>query len=431
MKNLKSFTIQATGTLFYQGITLLFNFFLNVIIARFLGPSGKGIFAVYILIPSLLSMLLTLSIDEANVYYASKGFKIKDILTINVLYTVFASIVLFLLYTLFPQFFSSLFKNIKASYLEYAILITPLFLLFRNIRTIFLGVNKIGLFNFLETARVGVLFLIVYLFLALKGHNVILALKGINYHIILTSSLIILFIIPILGHGDKKIRPDRLFFKEIKYGLRAYLGITMNFFNKRLDVFILNYFKTPYEVGIYSISTALAELLWKIPNSIATPLFPKVAREERRESVEFTLFITRFTFYIILIVAIVMALIGKPFIRVVFGKRFIPSFMPFLWLLPGVVFLSTGRILSAFFHGINKPEYGSFFTIISVIFTVVFDFLLIPSHGAKGAAIASTIAYSIAGVLAMALFSYETKISPFILLTPPVKEIKRMIVNRR
>ncbi len=427
MKNLKIFTIQATGTLLYQGLSLLFNFFLSVVIARTLGPSGKGLFSVYILIPSLLSMLLTLSIDESNVYFASKGYSIRDIFLVNSLYTVLASGGLFIIFFLFPSLFSYFFKNVGEHFLFYAILITPLFLFFRNIRTIFLGAGKVGIFNFLDTARIGILFLLVYLMFAFFKHDVYHALQAINYHIVLASLIALFAIIPLLKEGNVHIPLRELIGKELKYGIRAYLGITMNFFNKRLDVFILNYFKTPYEVGIYSISTAMAELIWKIPNSIATPLFPHVARQKRKESVEFTLFIVRFTFSIIVIVALIMAIIGKPFISLVFGRSFIPSFIPFLWLLPGVIFLSMGRVLSAFFHGINKPEYGSFFTIISVAFTVVFDLILIPKYGAQGAAIASTVAYTVSGVIAAFLFSYETKVPFYLMFTPPFRETIKIL----
>ncbi len=426
MKNIKLFTLQATGTLFYQGLSLVFNFFLNVIIARSLGPAGKGLFSVYILIPSLLSMLLTLSIDESNVYFASKGYRIRDIFLTNFFYTLLASGMLFAAFTSSPTIFSYFFKNIGNQYLFSAILITPFFLFFRNIRTIFLGANRVGIFNFLDTLRIGILLLLVYFMLFFEGKKVHYALQAINYHIMLASAFALFAIIPLFKEGDIHIPLKKLLGKELRYGIRAYLGITMNFFNRRLDVFILNYFKTPYEVGIYSISTAMAELIWKIPNSIATPLFPHVARQKREESIKFTLLITRFTFFLIVIVAIFMAWIGKPFILIVFGKNFIPSFSPFLWLLPGVIFLSIGRVLSAFFHGINKPEYGSFFTIISVTFTVILDFLLIPLYGAKGAAIASTIAYSVSGLIATLLFSYEAKVPFYVLFVPPIKDLLHM-----
>ncbi len=431
MRNLKPFVIQVSNTLMYQGLSLILNFFLNVIIARMLGPSGKGLFSVYILIPSLLSMLLTLSIDESNVYFASKGYRIKDIFIINLVYTFFASSFLLLIFTLFPSLFTYFFKNIDKNFLTYAIFITPLFLIFRNIRTIFLGSNRVGLFNFLDSARIGILLILVYFMLDFYNKTVVAALSAINYHIIIASFVAIILIIPLLKEGHEHINLKDLLYKELKYGLRAYLGITMNFFNKRLDVFILNYFKTPYEVGIYSISTAMAELIWKIPNSIATPLFPRVARERKKDSVQFTVFVTRFTFFIILIVALFMVFIGKPFILFVFGKNFASSFAPFLWLLPGVIFLSVGRVLSAFFHGINKPEYGSFFTFVSVIFTVVFDLLLIPPYGALGAAIASTIAYTVSGILAAVLFSVETKIPFFALFIPPFNEFWKLFKQKR
>ncbi len=430
MKNLKSFAKSTFWTLFYQGVSLLFNFLLNVVLARTLGPAGKGLFSVYILTPSLLSMLLSLSIDESNVYYAGKGYRVKDIFLISIFHTVIVSFILILSFLLFPHLYSSLFKNLDHSVLFYAVLITPLFLLFRYIRSIFLGIGHVKMYNFLDSMRVGILFLGVTLLL-LSNPDIRSAEKAVNLHIVIAVLISFVLLFNQLHLGKTESNIINLFKKELRYGLRAYLGITMSFFNRRLDVFILNYFRNPQEVGIYSISTALAELIWKLPNSVAIPLFPKVAKEDKRETTPFTTFITRVIFFLLIILGVFMVLAGKFVIVLLFGHRFSASYTPLLWLLPGIVFLGVGRVLSAYFHGINKPEYGSFFTIISVIFTIVFDLILIPTMGAIGAAIASSIAYTIAGILAIFLYCKETGTSPLLLFTPPIKEISRILQMKK
>lgn len=427
MSNLRGFIKNAFWTLFYQGISLGFNFLISVIIARLLGPVGKGIFSVYILIPSLLSMLLSLSLDEANVYFASKGYRIRDIFIISLTFTIIVSTVLLLTYTLLPDFFAIVFKNLKSQELFYAISITPFFLLFRYLRSIFLGIGHIKTYNFLDSMRIGMLFLLTSVLLIFINPDIKVAEKAINLHIMLAVIITFILIFPQLKGGNKKVSILHLLVEKLKYGIKAYLGITMSFFNRRLDVFILNYFKTPNEVGIYSISTALAELIWKLPNSIAIPLFPKVARENKEDSTIFTIFIARITFYILLICSFLMLIAGYPLIILLFGDKFSASFEPLILLLPGIVFIGEGRVLSAYFHGINKPEYGSFFTMASVIFTIVFDLLLIPPYGTKGAAIASSIAYTVSGILSIALFSKEAKINFFIMFTPPIKELVKIL----
>ncbi len=426
MKDLKTFIKSAFWTLFYQGVSLGFNFLLNIVLARRLGPAGKGLFSVYILTPSLLSMMLSLSMDESHVYFASKGYRVRDIAIISFFYTIISGILLVLTFKTFPALYAAIFKNIEMSTLFYAILITPLFLLFRYLRSIFLGMGYIKTYNFLDSMRIAALLVFVSSFILTKP-DVGLAEKGVNFHILFALVITTILLIPHLKYGTRKSHILNLFGKELKYGLKAYLGITMSFFNRRLDVFILNYFRSPWEVGIYSISTALAELLWKLPNSIAIPLFPKVAREEKKDSTLFTVFITRITFFMLIVLAVLMFLIGRPIITLLFGNRFSASFTPLLWLLPGIVFLGTGRVISSYFHGINRPEYGSFFTIVSVIFTIAFDFILIPSLGAKGAAIASSIAYTVAGILAVALFSKEASVSFFLMFMPPVRDIVEIV----
>ena len=427
MKGLKNFAKSTFWTLFYQSLSLFLNFLLNIVIARTLGPSGRGLYAVYILTPSLLSMLLSLSLDESHVYFLSKGHSTGNVFSISLVYSLVSGAFLFLSFYISPKIYFSIFKNLPQNAMLYAILITPFFLLFRYLRSIFLGTGHIKTYNFLDSMRIGILFVFISLGVLLIKPDIGIIQHAVNYHILLAVIIACILLIPDFKYGHVKTHLFSLFKNELKYGLKAYPGITMSFFNRRLDVFILNYFRTPGEVGIYSVSTALAELLWKLPNSMAIPLFPKVAKDDKKSSTEFTRFIARLTLFVLIFLGIFMVLIGRPLIIILFGHKFLASFVPLVYLLPGIVFLGVGRVLSAYFHGINKPEYGSFFTIISVIFTIVFDLVLIPSHGAEGAAIASSIAYTISGILAIFLFSKETGTNFFVMFAPPVKVMFKII----
>ncbi|HEY1421382.1 MAG TPA: oligosaccharide flippase family protein, partial [Candidatus Dormibacteraeota bacterium] len=55
-----------------------FSLVTNIILARALGPEGRGVYAVAVLIPAILSLLIQLGIGPANVYYYSKGLIALD-----------------------------------------------------------------------------------------------------------------------------------------------------------------------------------------------------------------------------------------------------------------------------------------------------------------------------------------------------------------
>jgi O-antigen/teichoic acid export membrane protein len=67
-------------------------------------------------------------------------------------------------------------------------------------------------------------------------------------------------------------------------------------------------------------------------------------------------------------------------------------------LLPGIFFLSAQTLLAAYFAAVGKPSFNLYSTIFSLSIVLILDFILIPTHGALGAATASTIAYFAGGL---------------------------------
>jgi O-antigen/teichoic acid export membrane protein len=59
-------------TLATRFAAFFFSLATNVILARGLGPDGRGVYAVAVLIPALIGLLVQLGIGPANVYYFSK-----------------------------------------------------------------------------------------------------------------------------------------------------------------------------------------------------------------------------------------------------------------------------------------------------------------------------------------------------------------------
>src|SRR5256885_16679686 len=63
----------ASLTLLTRIAALVFSLVTNVIRARALGPDGRGVYAVAVLIPALIGLFAQLGIGPANVYHYSKG----------------------------------------------------------------------------------------------------------------------------------------------------------------------------------------------------------------------------------------------------------------------------------------------------------------------------------------------------------------------
>ncbi len=101
-------------------------------------------------------------------------------------------------------------------------------------------------------------------------------------------------------------------------------------------------------------------------------------------------------------------MVGRPFISLAYGSRFLDSVVPFLILLPGVVCLGAAKVLSADLNGRGLPQYNALGALLSLVVTLGLDLVLIPRAGASGAAIASSAAYVASLIYTVAVYGRVT-----------------------
>ena len=70
-------------------INLVFSVCTSVVITRLLGPQGKGVYTMAVLLPALIVIFSNLGIEQATVYYVARGrFDRRQILGNNILLAV-------------------------------------------------------------------------------------------------------------------------------------------------------------------------------------------------------------------------------------------------------------------------------------------------------------------------------------------------------
>lgn len=383
---------------------------ISIILARGLGPAGRGIYALIILIPAVMFKLGSLGIEAANVYFTgSKRYEVKHIVSNSLFTSILLGLVLILSFygishlDIFQDFLNS--NQINPLYLWLVVLTIPFSLLCRFLKNIFLGKEKIITFN-----KIGI-FQIVFQLIAIIVFVLILrqGVFGAVFSYVLAISGVTLFAILLIRKITKiSLSFNRRLFKDsAKYGLKAYFGNLAQFFNYRLDMFLVALFLTPAAVGYYCIAVGIAERLWMIPGAIATVLFPRVSSLSVQANA-LTPRVCRHTFLIIFVLSLILAFFTKPLIKILFGSAFLPSVMPLLILLPGVIALGGAKTLTADLAGRGKPQLGTYAALTSLAINVPLNLYLIPKWGISGAAFASTVAYTLATVIVIIAF---TKIS--------------------
>jgi stage V sporulation protein B len=220
-----------------------------------------------------------------------------------------------------------------------------------------------------------------------------------------------------LGEARQSLIPTMVF------GFRGQTGTLATFVSYRLDVFVVNYFLDATQVGLYALGVLVSEALWQLPGIVSTALCPRTARTIGAGADSFTCTVLRQVFLVTLVTGLVVALASPVALPFVFGKRFAPSVPVVWWIMPGTIMFSLGKVSGADLIGRGLNIYTPISSYLGMAITLVLDWYLIPRMGIQGAALASSIAYFVAGGYLVIVLKRELKTSWRNLLLPTRNEL--------
>ena len=201
------------------------------------------------------------------------------------------------------------------------------------------------------------------------------------------------------------VRPSIALLREsIRFGVRAWLGTLANFANFRADQILMGFISTQAALGIYAVAVNVSEVVLYLPQATATALLPLLAGTRREQSTEKTLMTFRSVMLVTCTSVVVAAAAGAPLLPIVFGAAYRPSVTPFMWLLPGAIGFAATLVLSNALVAVSRPGLSSVGPLVSLVVGLAADVALIPRFGATGAAAAACVAYVAGGIVSLAAF---------------------------
>jgi O-antigen/teichoic acid export membrane protein len=365
----------------------------GVILARALGPTGRGIYALALLVPSVLVLLANLGVGNALIYYLARRTydvekMIGQLISLALLLGVAATIVLVAFTALFGRV---ALPGVPLNLVLIAGAAIPLGLFFYFCLSFTQGMQAFVAFNSLYLVNAGALVVFLLGLLVVPG-SVTVAVVAWSLSWVPTALLGMFWL---SRYGRLNIRFDRGLSRSLlRFGIVGYLAFITNYLNFRLDTFLVNIFKNATQVGYYAVAVSLAETIWYVSTSAATVLAPRVAAGETQESDDTTARVSRTVFVVSLAAAVLLGLTAPLIIRILFGAGFAPSVAAVWLLLPGVVTLSVARVLSSYLLGRNRQQVDLVASLAGLVVTLALDLLLIPRYGFPGAAAASSVAYT-------------------------------------
>lgn len=181
-----------------------------------------------------------------------------------------------------------------------------------------------------------------------------------------------------------------------RYATKAYLITLLAFLALRGNVFLLRREFGPADLGLYSIAVQIGDVLTILPQAVALILLPRLVRDASARW-ERTVRAAAWVGAIMVVVCLVAAVAAGPVIRFLYGAEFALSTRVLQIMLPSVFCLAVAGVLSQYLAaiGLPRPLLGVWAAGLGLV--AVLSLVLIPDHGAAGAAAALSLGH--AGIL--------------------------------
>lgn len=376
----------------------------TVIVARSLGPAGRGSLASTYALMTLLAQLGTFGVASANPYFAAREPHMVARIAGNSLWLASAlGIVMAAVGIALKLVAPGALGDISWPELLVGMCGVPISLCSLFLQSILLAEGRTMLYNGVDVGAALLTVLLLLTVLPLAGGGVLLALA------LMVSPQVAavgVYLSSMRRHG-RLLRPldGVLARRMVSYGARAYVVTLVAYLLIRIDLLLVNGIQGAKSAGEYSIAVALADALYLLPATVALNLFARVARGSADRDMSLSVF--QLVAVVYLMVCAVAAPLAGPAIMLLFGQAYHPAIALFLWLLPGVYFLGMLNVIAYHFAGHGMPRELILVWIPGLVVNLGLDITLLPHHGTYIASIASTVAYAIVCALHLRMFARD------------------------
>ncbi|MDP2683943.1 MAG: flippase [bacterium] len=377
------------------GITQLIGLILLPILTRIFTPSDYGVIDIITTFISIIMVFLMLGLNSATqrLYFDSddETYKQKIVSTSFWFLIIFTIICSLLLYFFSNQISLMLFNDYEYSNLiKLAIITLPLtsILVFGkdNLRLLFSPWK----YNFLTLGNTLIrVILVIYLVIVLKR-----GLEG-NFEAAIYAGIIgALYAIYLSRKLIRKYFSFDLLKKLLTYGIPltfAGLAYWVISFSDRLILVKLSNLE---EVGLYSVGNRISSALMLITSAFSLAWSPFIFALHK-EGKEKNIIIKTLTYYtlLLLFLSLLISIFSPELLLIITTSDYLDASQVVGYLTIGLSILGLSSILATGLTLVKKTKYITISSIIAACLNILFNFILIPYYGMKGAAIATLISY--------------------------------------
>ena len=366
----------------------------SVIIARSLGPEGRGVYALAVTIGMIGVQFSNFGLHSSNTFYIAKNptllpSLLGNSLAVGFVFGSFCAVTAGILFHFFPEI-----APIQGFLLLLALAWIPFGLVFLLTQNLLIGIQEIRSYNKIEIFN--------------KAFSILLIIAIVwanrsSAESIFLAALVALIISAILIYRSLAKHLTRLphvsfpiFKRNLPYGIKSYLGSFIAFLLLRVDLLMVNQMLGKKETGLYDIAVNLSEMVYLLPLVVTTVLFPKLsALQDVKEKWILSKSVGKgLTIAMVLLCGLAIA-IAQPAVKILYGEAFLASVPVFIILTFNKFIMSVDTTYNNFIASVHVPWTLIPFGFFVLGMNVLLNFILIERMGINGAALASVASFSL------------------------------------
>ncbi|MBU3107650.1 lipopolysaccharide biosynthesis protein [Clostridium gasigenes] len=378
-------------------ITLLLGFISSPIVTRIISPEENGKFSMFNTVTNLLLVIVMLGLDQTYVRYYyeeeenSRETLLRKCIKIPLIINIFIGIVIIIFYKPISMYV------VQEHSLMITILLVVNLLLSIISRFAMLEIRmrqRAKLYSLLNVImKIANLIFVIGIFFIYKNSYMTLVIAMILTNIIVTAIAIIVEKDQWFSN-KQKVQLKTSTNEIVKYGIPLIFSMAITWIFQSIDRVAIKEFSGYAEVGLYSGAMTIVALLNAVQATFTTFWTP-VAFERyslEPDNKEFFTKINKIVSVVMIFIAIGL-IASKDIIVLLLGAKYREAvfIFPYLVFMPIMFTISETTVIGINFK--KKPKYHIYIAIISAIVNLIGNLILVPKMGAKGAAIATGLAY--------------------------------------
>lgn len=404
-----NFTRNAASLFATSAVIIPLGIVTSIVLTRWLSVPDRGLFSLGTAFATSITVLAQLGWTNVPIYRLRRA-KADAATLVGAGLSIFAGVSLVICVSCFllQGWLRHRFLNaIPLAAFAFAVVLIPLQLYGNLLDNIARGMDRFGLANRVNVLINALLLVALVCVLVLARGRLVGAMGSV---VVVRTVMTLAFVVVIVRETGLSFRiPGGEIRDSFRFGMKSYVQALADEAHERVDIFMLAYLlQSPAQIAYYSIAAGLVRRLKSLPELLGTAAFPQMAGMSEGDAEAFACRLVRHSVALMCVGALLLAAAASTLIPLVYGAPYRASVLPFLVLLPAIVFLSEYRVLARYFLAVDKQQVNAGVQLTAVGINVALNAYLIPRRGIEGAAIASLVSYGLASVLITTVFVFTS-----------------------